>query len=88
MRPSPRIVSVLAGLALALGGIAIAAPAAHADMGDCTGYLQDRGFDVTDTARTACYYALVGQQSMCVDALTPLGIPGAVATEACRRAAA
>ncbi|MDH6126756.1 hypothetical protein [Kitasatospora sp. GP82] len=87
MRPSPRIVSALAGLAIAAGGIVISAPAAHADLGDCTTYLQSRGFETTDVARTACYYGLVGNQSGCVKELTQLGIQDSVATEGCHRAA-
>ncbi|WP_274390288.1 hypothetical protein [Streptomyces adustus] len=41
MRPSARIPGVLAGLALALGGVALAAPAAHADLRACENHVQD-----------------------------------------------
>ncbi|GAA2226521.1 hypothetical protein GCM10010430_01920 [Kitasatospora cystarginea] len=86
MHPSPRIVSTLAALTLTLGGTVIAAPAAHADLGDCTAYLQDQGVELTDSIRTACYYGLVGSHDMCVNAMTQAAVSDPVATEACRRA--
>jgi hypothetical protein len=87
MRPSPRIVSTLASLAVALGGIVIASPTAHADLADCASYLQDQGHEVTDATRMACYVGLVGDQRGCASALTQRGMSDSVAAEACRRAA-
>jgi hypothetical protein len=90
MRPSPRIVNILAGLAIAVGGLVIASPAAHAapaDIADCATHLSDQGVEVTDTARTACYVGLVGEQPGCVSALGQLGVADSIAAEACRRAA-
>lgn len=87
MRPSPRIVSTLAGLAIALSGIIVAAPAAHADLPACHTYLQEQGVEVTDAVRLACYVGLVGHQGECASALTLVGASDSVATEACRRAA-
>ncbi|WP_377270162.1 hypothetical protein [Peterkaempfera sp. SMS 1(5)a] len=87
MRPSTRIVSILACTAAALGGVVITAPAAHADLEDCTAYLRDHGYQVSDVARTACYYGLVGEQRGCVRELAQLGVQESAATEACRRAA-
>ncbi|MFF2129091.1 hypothetical protein ACFVW1_27615 [Streptomyces olivochromogenes] len=86
MRRSACIPSVLAGLALALGGTVIAAPAAHADIAACENYVQDQGTEVTDAVRMACYVGLVGDQSGCVGDLTRAGVAGFVATEACRQA--
>lgn len=86
MRRSACIPSVLAGLALALGGIVIAAPAAHADIAACENYVQDQGTEVTDAVRMACYVGLVGDQSGCVSDLVRSGVAGVIATEACRQA--
>ena len=86
MHRSACIPSVLAGLALALGGTVIAAPAAHADLSACQDHVQDQGTDVTDAVRMACYVGLVGDQSGCVGDLTRADVPRAVAIEACRRA--
>ncbi|MET7354372.1 hypothetical protein [Streptomyces mirabilis] len=86
MRRSACIPSVLAGLALALGGTVIAAPAAHADIGACENYVQDQGTEVTDAVRMGCYVGLVGDQSGCVGDLSRAGVAGAVAIEACRQA--
>ncbi|MFD9656172.1 hypothetical protein [Streptomyces mirabilis] len=86
MRRSACIPSVLAGLALALGGTVIAAPAAHADIAACENQVRDQGAEVTDAVRMACYVGLVGDQSGCVGDLARAGVAGAVATEACRQA--
>ncbi|KJK58572.1 hypothetical protein [Saccharothrix sp. ST-888] len=86
MRPSARIPSVLAGLALALGSVVVAAPAAHADLKSCQDYVQEQGTEVTDAVHMACYHGLVGDQPGCVSGLTQAGTARAVATEACLRA--
>ncbi|MER5904835.1 MULTISPECIES: hypothetical protein [Streptomyces] len=86
MRRSACIPSVLAGLALALGGTVIAAPAAHADIAACENQVGDQGTEVTDAVRMGCYVGLVGDQSGCVGDLTRAGVAGAVAIEACRQA--
>ncbi|MCT9112539.1 hypothetical protein ACFWD7_31520 [Streptomyces mirabilis] len=85
MRRSAFIPSVLAGLALALGGTVIAAPAAHADIAACENQVRDQGTEVTDAVRMGCYVGLVGDQSGCVGDLTRAGVAGAVAIEACRQ---
>lgn len=86
MRRSACIPSVLAGLALALGGTVIAAPAAHADIAACENQVRDQGTEVTDAVRMGCYVGLVGDQSGCVGDLSRDGVAGAVAIEACRQA--
>ncbi|MER6996737.1 hypothetical protein [Streptomyces sp. NPDC000410] len=86
MRPSARIPSLLAALALALGGAVIAAPAAHADLEACQNHVQGQGTEVTDEVRMACYVGLVGDQSACAEALTKAGATNTAATEACRLA--
>ncbi|MGW1890087.1 hypothetical protein ACWCP6_07420 [Streptomyces sp. NPDC002004] len=87
MRASPRIVSTLAGLAIALGGTVVAtAPAAHADLDACHAYVESQGVTVTDAVRMACYVGLVGDQPGCVRDLTQLHLSDTAATEACRRA--
>ncbi|MFE2698707.1 hypothetical protein ACFXKI_45905 [Streptomyces mirabilis] len=86
MRRSARIPSVLAGLALALGGAVIAAPPAHADIAACENHVQDQGSEVTDAVRMGCYVGLVGDQSGCVGDLARAGVADAVAAEACRQA--
>ncbi|MFD9002046.1 hypothetical protein ACFV0T_13900 [Streptomyces sp. NPDC059582] len=86
MRPSARIPSVLAGLALALGGVGLAAPTAHADIQSCQDHVQENGTDVTDAVRMACYVGLVGDQIRCAGGLTDIGVAPATAIEACRQA--
>ncbi|MGV9567948.1 hypothetical protein [Streptomyces sp. NPDC003480] len=86
MRLSARIPSVLAGLVLALGGAAGAAPAAHADISACQDSVQSTGTEVTDAVRTACYHGLVGDESGCVSGLTQSGVPGDAAATVCRQA--
>ncbi|MFG2943805.1 hypothetical protein [Streptomyces adustus] len=86
MRPSARIPGVLAGLTLALGGVALAAPAAHADLRACENHVQDQGSEVTDPVRMACYHGLVGDMSGCVSGLTEAGVTHPAAVEACRQA--
>ncbi|MGW1725004.1 hypothetical protein ACWCQK_18935 [Streptomyces sp. NPDC002306] len=88
MRPSARIPSVLAGLALALGGVALGAPAAHADIESCQSHVQENGGEVTDAVRMACYVGLVGDRSGCVDRLSDVGVATTTAFEACRQAPA
>ncbi|MER5603126.1 hypothetical protein [Streptomyces sp. NPDC002265] len=86
MRPSARIPGILAALALALGGAALAAPAAHADILACENHVQDQGSEVTDAVRMACYHGLVGDRSGCLSGLTEAGTTHATAVEACRQA--
>ncbi|WP_432175390.1 hypothetical protein [Streptomyces sp. Tue6028] len=86
MRRSATIPSVLAGLALALGGVVMAAPAAHADIAACQDHVQNQGTEVTDDVRMACYVGLVGDQTRCVSDMAQAGVSNAVATEACRQA--
>nr|WSW59856.1 hypothetical protein OG513_15375 [Streptomyces sp. NBC_00998] len=86
MRRSARIPGVLAALALALGGLAVAAPAAHADIEACQNIVQLQGAEVTDAIRIACYVGLVGDEDGCAKGLTQAGVAGIVATAACREA--
>ncbi|MEV0411051.1 hypothetical protein AB0I68_09635 [Streptomyces sp. NPDC050448] len=86
MRRPARIPGVLAGLALALGGVVIAAPAAHADLVACQDLVQLQGTEVTDAVRIACYVGLTGDQDGCANGLPRPGVEGAIAAEACRQA--
>ncbi|MGW5272613.1 hypothetical protein ACWEQP_08505 [Streptomyces sp. NPDC004044] len=87
MRTSARTAGVLTGLTLALGGVAFAAPAAHADIPACTNMVQQTGVEVSDTVRTACTQGVHGDLQGCVSALTGAGVPGGAANGACRMAA-
>ncbi|WP_374778126.1 hypothetical protein OG756_40195 [Streptomyces sp. NBC_01310] len=84
MRSSARIPSVLASLALAVGGITVAAPAAHADMKACEQYVADHKGQVTDDVRQACYEGQIGNQTSCSASLTEAGLSKDVAAGACR----
>ncbi|WP_329382020.1 hypothetical protein OG625_18535 [Streptomyces sp. NBC_01351] len=84
MRSSARIPSLLAGLALAVGGFVFAAPAAHADMKACEQYVAQQNKQVTDAVRQACYEGQLGDQTGCTASLNEAGISKDVATEACR----
>ncbi len=85
-RTSTRIASVLTGLTLALGGTALAAPAAHADVSACINQVERelRGGEAPDYVRTACYGGLSGNHDQCVSGLTKGGVTNGTAVSACR----
>ncbi|MFG2949230.1 hypothetical protein [Streptomyces adustus] len=87
MRTSVRVPGILVGMALALGGVIVCAPSAHADLPACHRQVQQAGFEVTDAVRMACYTGLVGDQGACFDALAASAVPRAAAAEACSLAA-
>ncbi|MFD3326872.1 hypothetical protein [Streptomyces sp. NPDC058701] len=83
MRTSTRAVGVLAGLALTLGGAALAAPSALADIPACTDMVEQAGVTVTASVRTACYQGVVSDLQGCRNGLAAAGVPGGAATAAC-----
>ncbi|MFG2295864.1 hypothetical protein [Streptomyces sp. NPDC048603] len=87
MRTSTRTAAVLTGLTLALGGTALVAPAAHADIPACTQMVAQTGVQITDAVTAACTRGVVGDLQTCVTGLTDAGVPGGAATGACRAAA-
>ncbi|MFF3015949.1 hypothetical protein [Streptomyces sp. NPDC057939] len=86
MRTSTRIAGVLSGLALAVGGVAFTAPAAHADVTACINQVERelQGGEAPDSIRMACYVGLTGDQAKCVTGLTDSGVTNGTATSACR----
>ncbi|WP_030192382.1 hypothetical protein [Streptomyces sp. NRRL S-87] len=87
MRTSTRIAGALTGLTLALGGAALAAPTARADIPACTQMVVQAGVQVTDAVTAACHRGVVGDLQTCIDGLTAAGVPGGAAGGACRVAA-
>ncbi|MEU7057236.1 hypothetical protein [Streptomyces sp. NPDC046197] len=87
MLMSARPTGFLTGLTLALGGVALAAPAAHADIPACTKMVQQTGVEVSDAVTKACTLGVHNDLRGCVSALTAVGAPGGAATGACRAAA-
>ncbi|MFD7094109.1 hypothetical protein [Streptomyces xanthophaeus] len=87
MRTSSRLAGVLTGLTLMLGGAALAAPGAQADIPACTSMAGQTGTEVTDAVRTACTRGVSGDLQGCVTGLTAAGVPGGAANGACRAAA-
>ncbi|MER5533413.1 hypothetical protein [Streptomyces mirabilis] len=87
MHTAARMAGVLTGLTLTLGGVAFAAPAAHADIPACTNMVHQAGVQVSDAVRTACTQGVHGDLPGCVSALTQVGTPGGAANGACRMAA-
>ncbi|MET7895138.1 hypothetical protein [Streptomyces mirabilis] len=87
MHTAARIAGVLTGLTLTLGGVALTAPTAHADIPACTNMVQQAGVHVSDAVRTACTQGVHGDLRGCASALTQAGAPGGAATGACRMAA-
>ncbi|MFE7180699.1 hypothetical protein [Streptomyces erythrochromogenes] len=85
-RTSTRIAGVLTGLALALGGAALAAPAAHADVTACINQVEReiQGGEAPDSIRMACYVGLTGDHEQCVTGLTASGVTNGTAVTACR----
>ncbi|MGW6576859.1 hypothetical protein ACWGAN_32470 [Streptomyces sp. NPDC054945] len=86
MHISTRIAGVLTGLALALGGAAFAAPAAHADVTACINQVERelQGGEAPDSVRQACYVGLTGNHEQCVSGLTGSGVTDGTAVSACR----
>ncbi|MFI0813072.1 hypothetical protein [Streptomyces echinatus] len=86
MRASTRIAGVLTGLAIALGGAALTAPAAHADIASCVNQVERelRGGAAQDSVHMACYVGLTGNHDQCVSDLTRAGVTEDTATSACR----
>ncbi|WP_404959708.1 hypothetical protein [Streptomyces sp. 147326] len=84
MRPSARIPSILAGLALAVGGAVFTVPAAHADSKACEQSLAAKKVQVTDDVRQACYEGEIGNQTSCTASLDEAGISKEDAANACR----
>ncbi|MBW5482848.1 hypothetical protein [Streptomyces bambusae] len=91
MRSSARIPGILAGLALAAGGVVLAAPAAHADMEACAQYVSQHGgqqsAQTMDVVRQACYQGQIGNQTSCTASLDEAAVSKDVAAQACRAAA-
>ncbi|MFJ3975193.1 hypothetical protein [Streptomyces sp. NPDC090021] len=83
MRPSARIPTVLAGLALALGGAVVAAPSAQADVKACEQYVAQHAPKAVDDAAEACYEGAIGNQTSCVSSLTEVGASKDAADSAC-----
>ncbi|MBL1104540.1 hypothetical protein JK361_08010 [Streptomyces sp. 5-8] len=86
MRTTTRIAGVLTGLTLALGGAALMAPAAHADIASCVNQVERelRGGEAPDSVRMACYVGLTGNHDQCVSDLARDGVTNATAVSACR----
>ncbi|MFJ7585960.1 hypothetical protein ACIQZO_00900 [Streptomyces sp. NPDC097617] len=87
MYTSTRIAGVLTGLTLALGGVALVAPVAHADIPACTNMAAQAGAEVTDAVTASCRSGVSGDLQGCVSGLTGAGVPGGAANGACRMAA-
>ncbi|MFF4449424.1 hypothetical protein [Streptomyces sp. NPDC001502] len=83
MRPSARIPSILAGLALAVGGAVVAAPSAHADVKACEQYVAKHAPKATDGAGEACYQGYIGNLTSCNASLVAVGASKDVASAAC-----
>ncbi|GAA2626122.1 MULTISPECIES: hypothetical protein [Streptomyces] len=83
MRPSARIPSILAGLALAVGGAVVVAPSAHADVLACEQYVAKHDSKVKDGVAEACYQGAIGNQTSCDSSLVAAGASKDVAQSAC-----
>ncbi|MFG2616867.1 hypothetical protein ACGFXC_04530 [Streptomyces sp. NPDC048507] len=81
-----RFAGVLTGLTLALGGVAFAAPAAHADVTACINQVERelQGGEAPDSVRMACYVGLTGDHVQCETGLTAGGVTNGTAVSACR----
>ncbi|MFD3546304.1 hypothetical protein ACFWUW_11945 [Streptomyces sp. NPDC058655] len=86
MRTSTRIAGVLTGLTLALGGAALTAPAAHADVTACINQVERelQGGEAPESVRTACHTGLSGNHAECVSGLTKSGVTDGTAVTACK----
>ncbi|AWZ10610.1 MULTISPECIES: hypothetical protein [unclassified Streptomyces] len=88
-RTSTRMAGVLTGLALALGGAALTAPAAHADVSACINQVERelQGGEAPASVRASCYIGSAGAQDECVSGLTVDNVTKATAEAACKAAA-
>ncbi|MCY0939588.1 hypothetical protein [Streptomyces sp. H34-S4] len=89
MRTSTRIAGVLTTLTLVLGGAALTAPTAHADVPACINHVERelQGGEAPESVRAACYVGLTGAQDACVTGLTEgSGVTNGTAEAACRLA--
>ncbi|MEC4570456.1 hypothetical protein [Streptomyces virginiae] len=89
MRTSTRVAGVLTGLTLALGGAALTAPAAHADVRDCINVVEKQlqGGEAPSYVVTACKTGQSGGHAGCVTALTKGGgVTNGTAVTACSAA--
>ncbi|MEV6678917.1 hypothetical protein AB0N09_18965 [Streptomyces erythrochromogenes] len=84
-RTSTRIAGVLAGLALALGGAALTAPAAHSDEHACINAVETelRGGEAPASIVQSCYVGLTGGSEQCQKGLTASGVTQKTAENAC-----
>ncbi|MGE7384292.1 hypothetical protein ACQKM2_02145 [Streptomyces sp. NPDC004126] len=87
MRTSTRIAGALTGLTLTLGGAALAAPVARADIPACVQMAEQAGATDSGAAAAACGRGVSGDLQGCVSGLTGAGVAGGAATGACRAAA-
>ncbi|WP_037883417.1 MULTISPECIES: hypothetical protein [unclassified Streptomyces] len=83
MRPSARIPSILAGLALAVGGAVVVAPSAHADVKACEQYVAEHAPKAVDGAGEACYQGYIGNLTSCNSSLVAVGASKDDAQSAC-----
>ncbi|KJY20762.1 MULTISPECIES: hypothetical protein [Streptomyces] len=87
MRTSTRVAGVLTGLTLALGGAALTAPVAHADVTACINQVERelQGGEAPSYVRTACATGQSGDHAGCVTALTKGGgVTNGTAVTACK----
>ncbi|GAA2775896.1 hypothetical protein GCM10010521_63110 [Streptomyces rameus] len=82
-----RVCGVLTAATIALGGVALTAPAAQADIPACTKMVQHAGVGASDAVTAACTRGVHNDLRGCVNALTEAGVAGGAATGACRMAA-
>ncbi|MEI5101747.1 hypothetical protein RB200_28635 [Streptomyces sp. PmtG] len=91
MRLVPRFAAALSGATLALGGLAVVAPAAHATPQACQSHVFERYPDADrEAVRLACLRGADGDPISyrhCYIELSDLGVVSNVASEACLRAA-
>ncbi|MFG2296282.1 hypothetical protein [Streptomyces sp. NPDC048603] len=83
-RTPARIPGILAGLALAVGGVVFAAPAAHADSEDCVQHLMQQNVQITDAVKKACYQGQSEEETTCTSGLQGAGVTEGVAAQACK----
>ncbi|MDT0344565.1 hypothetical protein [Streptomyces litchfieldiae] len=80
---------ILIGTALSVtalaGTIAFASPAGAATI-QCTSYLNNRGYEVTQKHIESCRIGAEGNMNLCSELLVDLGVVPTHAVQACKRA--
>ncbi|MER5295584.1 hypothetical protein ABT382_26450 [Streptomyces pharetrae] len=82
MNITRKVATAFTGVALAVSGIILTAPTAHADVNSCLSYLESMGYPFTTDHFYGCYHA-EKDWMLCYDILREANVHYGVAARAC-----